>query len=101
MESKFKRTIAIFLLVCFLASVTATSVSADAKKTAGKTTTITEIFKGKSNLISQIPEEEVYKSLNVWVGNSGFATPTSLSGEDNKYLYFTAKTTDKGLVFID
>ena len=91
------------------------------------------MLKGKSTLVSGLPSDEVYKSLNIWVGNSGFATssnienavvcfkvekswiqekkidkssialnrysdkkwdslPTSLSGEDDKYLYFTAKT---------
>ena len=108
-------------------------VSFDAKKTAGKTTTIVEMLKGKSTLVSGLPSGEVYKSLNIWVGNSGFATsnnienavvcfkvekswiqdknidkssialnrysdkkwdslPTNLSGEDDKFLYFTAKT---------
>jgi PGF-pre-PGF domain-containing protein len=109
------------------------SVSFDSKKTAGKTTTIVEMLKGKSTLVSGLPSDEVYKFLNIWVGNSGFATeknienavlcfkvekswiqdenidkssvtlnrysdmtwsklPTSLSSEDDKYLYFTAKT---------
>lgn len=106
-------------------------VSFDSKKTAGKITTIVEQLKGKSTLVSKLPEGEVYKSFNVWVGNSGFATsknienpvvcfkvekdwiedkkissdsialnryddkkweqlPVNISGEDNKYLYFTA-----------
>jgi len=108
-------------------------VTFDSKKTAGKTTTIVEMLKGKSTLVSQMPSDEVYKSVNVWVGNGGFGDsnyienaainfkvdkswinnknidkssitlnrysdskwgqlPTSLSGEDNTYLYFTAKT---------
>ncbi len=109
------------------------SLSFDSKKTAGKTTTIVESLKGKSTLVTGLPSDEVYKYLNIWVGNSGFATPSniensvisfkvekswiqdkkidkssitlnrysdkkwnqlpaSLSGEDNKYLYFKAKT---------
>ncbi|HWR25557.1 MAG TPA: PGF-pre-PGF domain-containing protein [Methanosarcina sp.] len=109
------------------------SVSFDSKKTAGKTTTIVEMLKGKSTLVTGLPSDEVYKYLNIWVGNSGFATLTnientvvsfkvdkswiqdkkidqssitlnrysdkkwnqlfaSLSNEDSKYLYFTAKT---------
>jgi PGF-pre-PGF domain-containing protein len=105
----------------------------DSKKTAGKITTIVEMLKEKSTLVSALPSDEVYKYLNIWVGNAGFATsnnignavvyfkvekswiqnknidkpsitlnrytdkkwdtlPTSLSDEDNKYLYFTAKT---------
>ena len=108
-------------------------LSFDSKKTAGKTTTIVEMLKGKSTFVSELPSSEVYKSLNIWVGNSGFATssnienavvcfkvekswiqdkkidkssitlnrysdkkwtqlPTSLLSEDDKYLYFTAKT---------
>ena len=108
-------------------------VSFDAKKTFGKTTTIAEQLKGKSSLVSILPDGEVYKSFNVWVGNGGIATsknientivcfkvekswvkdknidkssitlnryndkkweqfPVSLSGEDNEFLYFTAKT---------
>ncbi len=110
-------------------------VSFDAKRTFGKTTTIAEMLKGKSALVSGLPEGEVYKSFNVWVGNGGVATsknienpvvcfkvekfwiqdkkidpasitlnryvdkkweqlPVSLSGEDNKFLYFTAKTSE-------
>ena len=107
------------------------NVSFDSKKTIGKTTAIAEILKGKSTLVSELPSDEVYKSLNVWVGTGGFATSnnienaivyfkvekswiqdknidqssitlnmyndtkwdqlqTNLSGEDDKYLYFTA-----------
>ena len=107
------------------------NVSFDSKKTIGKTTAIAEMLKGKSNLVSELPSDEVYKSLNIWVGTSGFATSsnienavvyfkvekswiqdknidqssitlnmyndtkwdqlqTNLSGEDDKYLYFTA-----------
>ncbi len=109
------------------------SVSFDSKKTAGKTSTIVEMLKGKSTLVSGLLSGEVYKYLNIWVGNSGFgdsnnianavinlkvektwiqdkkidqssitlnryndqkwnSLPTNLSGEDDKYLYFTAKT---------
>jgi PKD repeat protein len=91
------------------------------------------MLKGKSALVSALPADEVYKSLDIWVGDGGFGTskyimnavvcfkvekawikdknidqtsislnrysdnkwcqlPTSLSGEDNSYLYFTAKT---------
>ncbi|KKG12813.1 PGF-pre-PGF domain-containing protein [Methanosarcina sp. 2.H.A.1B.4] len=53
-------------------------VSFDAKKTAGKTTTIVEELKGKSVLVSELPVGEVYRSFNVWVGNSGFATSNNI-----------------------
>ncbi len=108
-------------------------VSFDAKKTLGKTTTIAEMLKGKSALVSELPSGEVYKSFNIWVGNGGVASsknienplicfkvektwmvdkkidqasialnrynekkweqlPVNLSGEDEKFLYFTAET---------
>ena len=49
-------------------------VSFDAKKTAGKTTTIAEQLKGKSTLVSELNSGEVYKYFNLWVGTGGFAT---------------------------
>ncbi len=108
-------------------------VSFDSKKTAGKTTTIAEMLKSKSTRVSELPADEIYKHMNIWVGNSGYATeknienavvcfkvekswiqdknidkssitlsryrdktwnklPTSLSNEDNNYLYYTAQT---------
>ena len=108
-------------------------VSFDSKKTAGKTTTIVEMLKNQSTLVLEPSADEIYKFINIWVGNSGFATsenienakvkfkvekswiqdkniekssitlnrysdtkwntlPTNLSGEDDKYLYFTAET---------
>jgi len=91
------------------------------------------MLKGKSTLVSELPSDEIYKYLNIWVGNGGFGDsnnianavinfkvekswiqdkkidpssiilnryndkkwnqlPTSLLKEDDKYLYFTAKT---------
>jgi PGF-pre-PGF domain-containing protein len=108
-------------------------VSFDSKKTAGKTTTIAEMLKEKSTLVSGVPSDEVYKYLNIWVGNGGFANeknienavvcfkvekfwvqgknidkstitlymysentwnrlPTSLSNEDDKYIYLISET---------
>ena len=54
-------------------------VSFDAIKNAGKTTTIVEQLKKKSTLVSELPEGEVYKSFNVWVGNSGYATSKNIA----------------------
>jgi len=54
------------------------SVNFDAKKTLGKTTTIVEMLKGKSSLVSELPSGEVYKSFNVWVGNGGIATSKNI-----------------------
>ncbi|MDI9394490.1 MAG: NosD domain-containing protein [Euryarchaeota archaeon] len=54
------------------------NLSFDAKKTAGKTTTIIEQLKNKSSLVSEPPAGEVYRYFNVWVGNSGFATSKNI-----------------------
>jgi PGF-pre-PGF domain-containing protein len=54
------------------------SLGFDAKKTAGKITTIAEQLKNKSTHVSGMPEGEVYKYFNVWVGNSGFATEKNI-----------------------
>ena len=53
-------------------------VGFDAKKTVGKTTTIVEQLKNKSTLVSNLSEGEVYKYLNVWAGNSGFASSENI-----------------------
>ncbi|WP_048180706.1 PGF-pre-PGF domain-containing protein [Methanosarcina siciliae] len=108
-------------------------VGFDAKRTLGKTTTIVEQLKNGSSLVSELPEGEVYKSFNIWVGSGETASsknienpvigfkvektwiqderidqasislnryndneweqfPASLSGEDDKFVYFTAET---------
>ncbi|WP_082107611.1 PGF-pre-PGF domain-containing protein [Methanosarcina sp. 1.H.A.2.2] len=53
-------------------------VSFDAKRTLGKTTTVTEMLKEKSSLVSELPSGEVYKSFNVWVGNGGVASSKNI-----------------------
>jgi len=53
-------------------------VSFDAKKTAGKTTTIAEQLKAKSTLTSNLSSGEVYRYFNLWVGNAGFATEKNI-----------------------
>jgi PGF-pre-PGF domain-containing protein len=111
------------------------NMSFDSKKTVGKTTAVVEMLINQSTLVSESPSDEVYKFVNIWVGNSGFATPdnienarvyfkvekswvqyknidkssitfngysdskwnslqTTLVGEDDKYLYFTAETSE-------
>jgi len=54
------------------------SVDFDAIRNAGKTTTIVEQLKNKSALVPGLPAGEVYKSFNVWVGNSGYATSKNI-----------------------
>ncbi len=55
-------------------------VEFDAKKSVGKTTTIIEGLKSRSALTPTEPEGEVYRYLNIWVGNGGFATPENIDG---------------------
>ena len=50
----------------------------DSKKSFGKTTTIAEMLKGKSNLVPELPEGETYKSINVWVGSGGVGTAKNI-----------------------
>ena len=50
----------------------------NAKKTAGRITTTIEELKGKSSLTPTEPEGEVYKHLNIWVGNGGFANSNNI-----------------------
>lgn len=47
-------------------------ISFESEKTMGKTTAIVENLKNKSNLVTELPEGNVYKSFNVWVGNGGY-----------------------------
>ena len=39
----------------------------------------------QSTLVSEPPSDEVYKFVNIWVGNSGFATPDNI---ENATVYF-------------
>ena len=50
------------------------NISFDSKKTVGKTTTIVEMLKGKSALTLVIPSDEIYKYINIWIGNGGVIT---------------------------
>jgi len=62
-----------------------TNISFDSKKTVGKTTAIVEMLIKQSTLVSEPPSDEVYKFVNIWVGNSGFATPDNI---ENATVYF-------------
>ena len=53
-------------------------ITFDSKKTVGKTTTIVEMLKNISTLVSGQPSDEIYKSLNIWVGNGGYATSKNI-----------------------
>ncbi len=53
-------------------------VEFDAKKTLGKITTIVEMLKGQSKLVSSLPEGTVYKNVNIWVGSGGIVNSDSI-----------------------
>jgi PGF-pre-PGF domain-containing protein len=53
-------------------------VAFDAKKTLGKITTIVEMLKGQSKLVSSLPEGTVYKNVNIWVGSGGIANSDNI-----------------------
>jgi len=74
--------------VKFEFSKNATSVmyiTFDSKKTVGKTTAIVEMLKNKSTLTPEAPAGGVYNYLNIWVGNSGYATEKNL---ENAFICF-------------
>jgi PGF-pre-PGF domain-containing protein len=53
-------------------------VEFDAKKTLGKITTIVEMLKGQSKLVSSLPDGAVYKNVNIWVGSGGIANSDNI-----------------------
>jgi len=53
-------------------------VEFDAKRSFGKTTTIIEELKGISVLTPADPEGEIYKHINIWVGNGGFSNTQNI-----------------------
>ncbi len=50
----------------------------DPKKSFGKTTAIIEILKNTSSIVKEPAPGEVYKNINIWIGNSGFSSPENL-----------------------
>ena len=53
-------------------------VEFDAKKSLGKITTIVEMLKDQSKLVSSLPEGTVYKNVNIWVGSGGIANSDNI-----------------------
>src|SRR5690606_24839679 len=53
-------------------------ISFESKKTAGKTTAIVEDLKTISSPVPELPGGVVYKSFNVWVGDSDFGNSDSI-----------------------
>ncbi|MGB9926873.1 MAG: PGF-pre-PGF domain-containing protein [Methanosarcina sp.] len=55
-----------------------TFIEYDAKRTFRKTTTIVEVLKDKSSLVSSAPAGKIYEHVNIWVGEQGGGLPTSI-----------------------
>jgi len=54
-------------------------VEFDAKKNMGKITTIVEMLKEQSKLVSGLPEGTIYKNVNIWVGSGGIANSNNIA----------------------
>ncbi|WP_052279117.1 PGF-pre-PGF domain-containing protein [Methanosarcina acetivorans] len=72
-------------------------VSFDAKKTAGKTTTVVEMLKNKSTLTPDALTGEVYNYLNIWVGNGGYATEMNIENATVCFKVEKSWIQDKGI----
>ncbi len=48
-------------------------------KTKGETPAKIEILKDTSSLVNYAPLDKVYKNLNIWIGNLGFAIPQNIA----------------------
>ncbi len=55
-----------------------TYVDFDPKRSLGKVTTIVEMLKGVSKVVSTPPSGMVYRNANIWVGNAGTASPDNI-----------------------
>lgn len=53
-------------------------VEFDSRKTLGKVTAVVEMLKGPSKLVSGLPAGEIYKNVNIWMGESGAASSANL-----------------------
>jgi PGF-pre-PGF domain-containing protein len=56
-----------------------------ALKSSGKVAAKVEILNNTSTLVSALPPNKVYKNLNIWVGNAGWATERNI---DNAIVVF-------------
>jgi len=55
-----------------------THIEYNATRTFRKTTAIVEVLKEKSALVPMLPHGEIYKHVNIWVGENAAGLPTSL-----------------------
>jgi PGF-pre-PGF domain-containing protein len=61
------------------------SISFIALKNSGVVSSSVEVLNGISSLVQGPPPGEVYKYMNIWVGDTGFATPDNIK---NAIVYF-------------
>jgi len=54
------------------------TVNFTARKNSGAISTTIEVLKNTSALVKDAPNGLVYKNVNIWVGNAGFATPENI-----------------------
>jgi PGF-pre-PGF domain-containing protein len=54
------------------------TVNFTAQKNSGAISTTIEVLKNTSALVKDAPNGLVYKNVNIWVGNAGFATPENI-----------------------
>lgn len=66
-------------------------VKFDSKRNFGKVTTTIEQLINRSVLTPKEPSGKVYKYLNIWVGNEGFATPENIA---NAIIGFRVKSSE-------
>jgi len=57
-------------------------ISFDAKKTLGMTKATVEMLKEKSSLVLEMPVDEVYRFLNIWIGNNGDVNSQSMENAE-------------------
>lgn len=54
-------------------------VSFDAKTNAGYVIAKIEVLNDMSSLVSSLPTGEIYKHINIWIGNAGYATDNNIA----------------------
>jgi PGF-pre-PGF domain-containing protein len=54
------------------------NVNFTGRKNSGTISTTIEVLKNTSALVQDAPNGLVYKNVNIWVGNAGFATPVNI-----------------------
>ena len=76
----------------------------DPKKSFGKTTAILEVLKNTSSIAKEPAPGEVYKNINIWIGNSGFSNPENMENASITFrvnkAWISEKRLDKSQVML-